>query len=701
MIKKGYIMAFVILFITVVGSTISAYKQDYKNYLEDSKITLRNSSNYSSLKYDKFFHETKEFIDDLVKDMDAGHMRSNEMDEYLEAKSQEVSYLDKLYILNGSDSSVGNFDNQSFYVNQNILYIIREFSEMKEQKVYIVGEVNRDKLDEIGSISKLVSVESHSTIVMMNGDIILHSEPRVIGMNLTKDSEVIMSILNMKDQMYSEYIDVILKRSQEKDLIEVDYTLNEKREIGYVIKLNDIEAVEIFSIDYTSLKDKQLKEFITNCIPLLFCLLIGTIVLIKYIYLIRFTDYFTEIKNKHAFVKYIESAKRTDKKNIRFLMLKIDNVLCDIEKNTYDNELEIKVSIYLKSLKSHYSRLFKLNSKTYLFVFQNSITDNEISELIWKINRQAVHDTAKAVTIKGKMFLFRINEFKYVKASSVDVYLRKYMEKYYKTIDLNRKLNYEDFKVIDEFNQEIINHRNIVERIILESKVKPYFQPIVDLEAGKVVRHESLMRVIEENQYYSPRKYISIAEEHDIVHQLDRIMINKVFFYYSKTLKNTGVGLSLNINLSGKSISSHFVEFIKEMSEKYYVNPEDILFELTETAPLRNLDEGLELLRDLKQFGFKLALDNFGVGYSNIKLLSMLELDFVKVDWLFIKEKNDKEKLLKTINALAYLSKNYKTKIIAKNIENKRDIPILRKLGVDYAQGNFIGKPEADVKYVR
>ncbi len=118
---------------------------------------------------------------------------------------------------------------------------------------------------------------------------------------------------------------------------------------------------------------------------------------------------------------------------------------------------------------------------------------------------------------------------------------------------------------------------------------------------------------------------------------------------------------------------------------------------MTETAALNNLDASIKSLNALREMGFKLAIDDFGTGYAHVELLSKLVVDYIKIDGMFILDVDKDEQKLKTLNALVYIAKNYNAKIIAEFVENENVVLILKKLGIEYGQGYYFGKPSEDV----
>jgi EAL domain-containing protein (putative c-di-GMP-specific phosphodiesterase class I) len=150
-----------------------------------------------------------------------------------------------------------------------------------------------------------------------------------------------------------------------------------------------------------------------------------------------------------------------------------------------------------------------------------------------------------------------------------------------------------------------------------------------------------------------------------------------------------------SINLSASSLeNSKFINTIKSSIAKWDIQPNALLFEVTETAAMNNLQNASSILAELQALGCKTALDDFGTGYSSFTYLKELPVDFVKIDGSFIKDidRNTLNKaMVKAINDIAHeLGKQ----TIAEFVESENILDELIELKIDYAQGFHISKPE-------
>jgi diguanylate cyclase (GGDEF)-like protein/PAS domain S-box-containing protein len=231
-----------------------------------------------------------------------------------------------------------------------------------------------------------------------------------------------------------------------------------------------------------------------------------------------------------------------------------------------------------------------------------------------------------------------------------------------------------------------------------------YAQAIVPIEAqtSNGLKHhvEILLRMIDDQgQLVSPGYFIPAAERYGLMPTLDRVVIEKFCQSYAAAcLSLSGKPLDrclYAINLSARSLNDHdLIHFIKTQFATHRVPTEIICFEITETAAIFNIDTAAEFMTELKQMGFRFALDDFGVGMNSFAYLKHLAIDYLKIDGSFVKniltETIDRA-LVSCMNQIAH---ELGAKTVAEWVENDEILTTLQQLGVDYAQGYGISKPQ-------
>ncbi len=232
-----------------------------------------------------------------------------------------------------------------------------------------------------------------------------------------------------------------------------------------------------------------------------------------------------------------------------------------------------------------------------------------------------------------------------------------------------------------------------------------YSQPIVPLALAqaKGKHYEILLRLQDEaGVLVPPMAFIPAAERYNLMHIIDRWVISTFFASLDQYCQEAGQCCSelccsdmYAINLSGASINDDsFVDFLEQQFTLYSVPPQVICFEITETVAITNLSKAGKLICKLKQLGCRFALDDFGSGMSSFAYLKNLPVDYLKIDGEFIKDIVDDPTDLALTKAINQVGHAMGIQTIAEFVENDTILEKIAALGVDYAQGYGIGKPQ-------
>ena len=149
------------------------------------------------------------------------------------------------------------------------------------------------------------------------------------------------------------------------------------------------------------------------------------------------------------------------------------------------------------------------------------------------------------------------------------------------------------------------------------------------------------------------------------------------------------------INLSGASINNQeFGTFLQKQFARYAIPPETICFEITETVAISNFDNAVTLIEQLKKLGCSIALDDFGSGMCSFAYLKNLPVDYLKIDGSFIKNISNDRVDYTTVECFNHISQIINIKTIAEFVENNAILQSLKQIGINYAQGYEIGRPQ-------
>jgi diguanylate cyclase (GGDEF)-like protein len=237
-----------------------------------------------------------------------------------------------------------------------------------------------------------------------------------------------------------------------------------------------------------------------------------------------------------------------------------------------------------------------------------------------------------------------------------------------------------------------------LQRALNEDSFVLYAQDIVPLARNAVGEHcEILVRLADRGDLIGPGRFIPAAERFGLMPQLDRWVVR-----HALTIIATRIGLepkphqrTYAINLSAPAIGDDsFLPFLKEQFETTGVPPQLICFEITETSAVANLERAAAFIAALRGIGCKFALDDFGAGMSSFHYLKRLPVDFLKIDGGYVKKgmlrDSTDRAVVETINHLGHVTG---IKTVAEFVETADILAALEAIGVDYAQGYYMGIP--------
>lgn len=221
-------------------------------------------------------------------------------------------------------------------------------------------------------------------------------------------------------------------------------------------------------------------------------------------------------------------------------------------------------------------------------------------------------------------------------------------------------------------------------------------QPILDLAQNQVTRLELLLRMKKAppgQGLVLPGKFLEIAERSGLIQDIDRWVVREAIRTLAE-LQLSSPDVGVEVNLSGKAFGDHgLLELIRHELESVTIDPAMLIFEVTETAAIANIDDAQTFIRTLKSMGCRFALDDFGVGFSSFSHLKHLPVDYLKIDGSFIRELARDPVDRQLVQAIVRIARGLHKKTIAEFVEDEQTLDLLREYGVDYAQGYYVGEP--------
>ena len=248
---------------------------------------------------------------------------------------------------------------------------------------------------------------------------------------------------------------------------------------------------------------------------------------------------------------------------------------------------------------------------------------------------------------------------------------------------------------MSEHSKEELMIENDIHTAIQKNEFIMYYQPQLNIKSNKIVGAEALIRWDHPTKgFIPPSKFIPIAEESGIIIKLEEWIFDRIFSDV-KSLSEEKGAFTLNhiaINVSTiHFLEPNFVERLMLLIDKHEVKPEWFELEITESGIMRNINEAIQKIHELKDFGFTFSIDDFGTGYSSLAYLKELPVDVIKVDQSFVLDMNENDEAV--IEAVIAIGQKFNLEILAEGVEEKSILNRLKNISCNTYQGYLAHRP--------
>ncbi len=262
-----------------------------------------------------------------------------------------------------------------------------------------------------------------------------------------------------------------------------------------------------------------------------------------------------------------------------------------------------------------------------------------------------------------------------------------------KTAENNRWFFYSD-----AFRKKIGDEKEIIDQMedaLENNEFEMYLQPKYDLHRNAYCGCEALVRWRHPDKgLISPGEFIPIFEQTGFIKKLDMFMLEAVCKVLKRWEEKKYPELSISVNISRKNLKqTDFIENVLNITNQYRINRSNLEIELTESSIFEDVERMIEVGEAVRNYGFKMSMDDFGSGYSSINLLGNLPLDVIKMDQGFFNGHLKREQNHIVVEATINMIKKLGMTVVAEGIETEAEVEMLRALGCDIIQGYYFGKP--------
>ncbi|MBF0263815.1 MAG: EAL domain-containing protein [Gammaproteobacteria bacterium] len=271
----------------------------------------------------------------------------------------------------------------------------------------------------------------------------------------------------------------------------------------------------------------------------------------------------------------------------------------------------------------------------------------------------------------------------------------------YRAKDLGRN-RYHIYETGDESLSDMQSKLHWEQKIrdaLANDQFELHYQPIYNLGNMQISHYEVLLRMKEKDgSLISPGVFIDIAERFGLIAEIDHWVIRNAIMAQSQFIQE-GLSNKFTINLSGRHFGSlKILDWIRSCFKEFDADPSNIVFEVTETAAVENIEQAITFTENLHELGCAIALDDFGIGFSSFHYLKHLHIDIVKLDGSFIRSLVDDDFDRVFVKSMSDMARALGIVTVAEFVENEAIVSVLQDLHIDMGQGFHLGRPAPHLK---
>jgi diguanylate cyclase (GGDEF)-like protein len=247
---------------------------------------------------------------------------------------------------------------------------------------------------------------------------------------------------------------------------------------------------------------------------------------------------------------------------------------------------------------------------------------------------------------------------------------------------------------------------HIIEKSLREDRVLPAFQSVVDLMSGEVRGAEALARIqLDDRQVMEAAFFIPAAEQLHLVHQIDHRVIQSALMYCNAQQLNDGSMAAMFVNFSADflrhpDLVEDILETVKQQCAfrgERFEDTKPLVIEITEREFMEDLEEAKDILQPFLDMGLRIAIDDFGDGFSSLNYLLELPVSFIKLEGSLVRRVTRERRVRTVLHGVQELAADLGVTTVAEGIEDEETLDRLRAIGVDWGQGFYFSRPSFDL----
>ena len=394
-------------------------------------------------------------------------------------------------------------------------------------------------------------------------------------------------------------------------------------------------------------------------------------------------DFLTKEGNRF---KLIEDINNSEKPFLALLNINQFGEINDLYGHKFGDEiLKVLTKIIKMFLKEDYF-IYRLYSDEFAILANNKSKNEFIKEI------KFICDEISSYPIKIR------NKEIYIQLSQGISFEKK--EDLINTADMIKryaKKNKNIYIYDKNFEIEKIYEKNIlwtskVKKALENDRIVPYYQAIYNVKTNKIEKYEALVRLIDDDGIaVSPYYFLDIAKKSKQYLKLTKVVVKKSFDYFKDKDFEFSINLTIE-DIKNENISSYILDMLKE-----YNIASKVVFEIVESEGIDDFTQVNNFIDDVRKLGCKIAIDDFGSGYSNFEYLIKLNADYIKIDGSLIKDILINKSSQEIVVTIIDFAKRQGFKTIAEFVSDEEIFKKVKDLGIDYVQGYYIDEPRFDI----
>lgn len=407
-------------------------------------------------------------------------------------------------------------------------------------------------------------------------------------------------------------------------------------------------------------------------------------------------DPLTSLLNQYVLEKDIDSLTSSEEpKNISLIMIAIDrfNQINETYGYTVGDAMLVEVAKRALSCVNEHYQVYRYKGDEFVILGKSTYAEKEIDSITQELIRtlkESYYIDNRVINIDVSIGVFHWNdetrEENPLKAVT-------HAKNYAKYLGGNQVQKFD----IQIYNK-LVGMKDLQADILHGLKQEQFllvYQPLFRLDNEKIAEVEALIRWNHPQKgLLYPDQFIELAEQSGTIINIDYWVIEKACKQLLSWKQRQVPPIMVSINISAKTFETkRFIPNLVEIVQRYGVNPALLQLEITERMVIKNVEDSIAKLRELRSMGIRVAIDDFGIGYSSLSYIVKLPIDCVKIDKSFVQNITSSKEAKIIVSTIINLCKKLSLNVVAEGIENKVELDYLKSNQCDIGQGYYFSKP--------